>query len=96
MDLYICLIVGYLKEMYRSVVRATCLLAIHNGEERLHIRIGQIEIEFDRGFNKPRLNFVKITGPKSWSQPHANITFLTSKADTFTKRTHECGARRVG
>ena len=58
MDLYMCLMVGYLQEMYLFVVRATCLLDIYNGEERLHIRIGQNKIEFDRAFNKPRLNFV--------------------------------------
>ena len=58
MDLYICLTVGYLEEMYVFVVRATCLLDIHNDEDRLHIRIGRIEIEFDRGFDRPRLNFV--------------------------------------
>ena len=44
--------------IYVFVVRATCLRDIHNAEERLHIQIGQIEIEFDRGFNKPSLNFV--------------------------------------
>ena len=34
------------------------LLDIYYGEEGLHIWVCEIEIGFDRGFVKPRLNFV--------------------------------------
>ena len=40
------------------VVCATRLLDIHYGKEGLHIWVCQIEIDLDRGFVKPRLNFV--------------------------------------
>ena len=57
MNLYICLQVGYLEEM-NVVFCAACLLDIYYGKEGLHIRVCQIEINLDRGFVKPRLDFV--------------------------------------
>ena len=41
------------------VVFAICLLAIYYHPERLHIQIGQIEIDLDDGFLKPRLALFK-------------------------------------
>ena len=40
------------------VVWATCLFDIYYGKEGLHIWVCQIEIDLERSFVKPRLNFV--------------------------------------
>ena len=37
---------------------AMCLLDINYGKERLHIRVGRIEIDLDRCLVKPCLTFV--------------------------------------
>jgi len=58
MNPYICLQADYLKETNVFVVCAECLLDIQCSKESFHIRVSQIEIDLDRGFVKPRLNFV--------------------------------------
>ena len=59
MDLYFLITSGlFIANKMFFVVCDICLLDFDCGEERLPVRVGQIEIQVDRDFDKPRLNFV--------------------------------------
>ena len=50
--------VVHFKEINVLVVCAICLCDINYGKERVHLRVGQIEVDLDRGLHRSRLKFV--------------------------------------
>lgn len=61
MDLYVLIISGLFKGNECVVVCDIRLLDFNDGEERPPVPVGQVEIQLDHAFDKPRPNCVQIT-----------------------------------